>query len=231
MQSTQLYDPCGSMTLGLQYGLWSPPISGASAQPLVVPGAMDIDILAVVRPRTQFRPGGHPGHECQWSSLIPGCSMSLGYQHSHRRWARPQTSVWPLVVVTWIMDVNTDPSCGRTMDSDMVPSSSHGMDATKAPGDRQHRQLRSTSLQLQGHPRIPIWPQVGTQTQDSHPILDGNRCLEYQHRLGLWQATDKDRGLSSSPGMSQRCSWEAGLPHQPILHCLCLYRSASLHRT
>lgn len=47
--------------------------------------------------------------------------------------AQIQTSVQPLEA-TWAMDVNTDPSCGKTMNPYMALSSSPGPEVTMALG-------------------------------------------------------------------------------------------------
>lgn len=58
--------------------------------------------------------------------------MALRHQHGYWVWPRPQVSLWYLVL-SWVMDTNTDSSCGSTMDTDMVLSSSLDSDVTMAP--------------------------------------------------------------------------------------------------
>lgn len=56
------------------------------------------------------------------------------------------------------MDINIDPSCDWTMDSDMVLGSSPGPDVTMAPV--AGRSLRLAWTQQPSGPRIPIWSQI-----------------------------------------------------------------------
>jgi hypothetical protein len=50
-------------------------------------------------------------------------SAALGQQNGPRQQSTPGTSTWPLVV-TWTMDINTDPCLCRATDPDTVLSSS-----------------------------------------------------------------------------------------------------------
>ena len=64
--------------------------------------------------------------------LVPLCS-SLVLRHPQGLWwqSRPWTCPWPLVVI-WATDIDTDPSCSRTMEPDMVLGDSSGQDLTMA---------------------------------------------------------------------------------------------------
>lgn len=58
------------------------------------------------------------------------------------------------------MDLNSDPDCGRTMDSHVVLGSSLHLDVTIAPGDSQgHPDRHGTNGSMaSGHQQGPGWP-------------------------------------------------------------------------
>ncbi|KAL6036887.1 hypothetical protein STEG23_013887, partial [Scotinomys teguina] len=53
--------------------------------------------------------------------------------------------------VTWVMDINTDPSCSRTMDPDMTLSSSLGLEITMAPVVTEATQISMALVTAQAH--------------------------------------------------------------------------------
>lgn len=62
--------------------------------------------------------------------------MAIRHQPSHKWWPRTQAP-WRPLVATWVIDINTDPGCSKTADSDMDLGSILGPDITLAMGDKQ----------------------------------------------------------------------------------------------
>lgn len=83
-----------------------------------------------------------------------------------------------------VMDISTDPGCGRATDPDMAPQ------LQLRPGCHhgfrwQHRPLRSVWPQWQYDPQMPTWCQVSTQTPGICMAFGGNRSHGHQHRPHL----------------------------------------------
>ena len=98
--------------------------------------------------------------------MTPYGGIVLRYQRGHRLWSRPWASMW-LLVATWAIDINTDPSCGQTMFPAMVLGSSLGWDATMAPGGSTGHSDQHGNMAL-GHQHGSScgpdpWPQHGLQ--------------------------------------------------------------------
>lgn len=106
--------------------------------------------------------GGCSGHTGQHG---PGTPMWLMVT------ARPQASVWPLLT-TQVMDINTDPGCGRNVDPDKVLGSSLAPDVIMAPGGSVGYSYWQWPWQQRSLWTL-IWPQVVAQ------ILG--------HLCGLWE--------------------------------------------
>lgn len=68
---------------------------------------------------TPFNSSSYPNQSGTSSGTV------LGHQHGHRFRPRPWAFTWALIA-TLAKDINTDPSCSWTMDSNMVFSSSLG---------------------------------------------------------------------------------------------------------
>lgn len=132
------------MALRHQHGLrWQSRLL-ASAQPSVVIGTMDIntdpdyirvtDLEMAICSSSSLNAitalEGSLGHSVQHG---PGGGTALRNQHGHRWQPRLRRAWWSLVV-TWTMDINTDPSCGSTTDSDIALGSSPTTGITTAPG-------------------------------------------------------------------------------------------------
>ena len=66
--------------------------------------------------------------------------------------------MWTLVTA-WATDINTDPGHGRTMDPDMVVSSSLGQANTMVQSDKAGH-LDWQEYHRSNGPWISIWPQV-----------------------------------------------------------------------
>lgn len=71
------------------------------------------------------------GNACHSGLYGAGRAIDLGHQHGQRWWPRSWISVWPLVA-TWTTGINTDHSCERAMDPDMVLVHSLGLDVIVA---------------------------------------------------------------------------------------------------
>lgn len=102
-----------------------------------------------------MRPCDNTGHS-GWRGS--GGSMAAGHQYDHRM--QPQMSVWPLMA-TWATDINIDPGCGRTMDSDTVLGCSPGSYLTSPGGSRP---ISLAWPLWQCFPQTPAWPQGATKT-------------------------------------------------------------------
>ena len=89
----------------------------------MVTEAMDINKDPDRGPEDTMAPGGSARHSDQ-HGLSSGSTPIP--QHCHRWQSRTWASLWPLVA-TWAMNINTDPSCGRTTDPDMVLGHHHGL--------------------------------------------------------------------------------------------------------
>lgn len=122
------------------------------------------------------RPCDSTGHS-DWRDS--GGSMASGHQYDHGLW--PQMSVWPLIA-TWATDINIDPGCHRTMDSDTVLGSSPGLDFTSPSGSRP---ISSVWPLWQCVPLTPAWPQKATKTLGISMALNGTRSHGHQHRPWL----------------------------------------------
>lgn len=85
--------------------------------------------------------------------------------------ARPLTSVWPLVALQG-MGININPSCGWTMDTDMVLGSNPGLDITMVPaGSAGHLDGHGPHGSMVLEP--PHAPSVGPDPRHPH-------CLQWQ---------------------------------------------------
>lgn len=80
---------------------------------------------AAACPECFYGPGGCTGHSDQYDF---GGSLIIGHKHGLKWWFRPQASMWPLVI-----DINTDPGCGRATDTHVALSSSSVLEDTTAP--------------------------------------------------------------------------------------------------
>ncbi|KAL6073616.1 hypothetical protein STEG23_027917 [Scotinomys teguina] len=145
------YGPGIILILRHQHGLkWlTRPL--ALAQHSMVSGAIDINtdpgrhratepdmaLGSSLIPDDTMVPAGSAGYSDQHG---PGGSMALGQLHGHRLWPRSRASIWPLVA-TCSSDINTDASCGRTKNSDMILSSSPGLDVTMASDSNTGTQI------------------------------------------------------------------------------------------
>lgn len=106
-------------------------------------------------------PCGSTGHP---ALHVPNGSTALRHQRSPRWLPRPQESSWPSWP-SWQQetDINTDPGSSRAMVTDMAPSCSPGLDATKAlDSSLCHLDLYGPRCimvpGLQYGPRCPIRP-------------------------------------------------------------------------
>jgi hypothetical protein len=71
-------------------------------------------------PKCSWRQGMGPALPRGTASERKGqLSPALGHQHGSRLQPRPGWSAWPLLV-TWRMEIDTDPCCCRAMELDMV---------------------------------------------------------------------------------------------------------------
>lgn len=64
---------------------------------------------------------------------VPSWGIALRHPHSNRLQQRPKTSAWPMVA-SWVRDINTDPGCCRTIDTDMILKTSPSQVVSMAPG-------------------------------------------------------------------------------------------------
>lgn len=116
------------------------------------------------------------------------------------------------------------------MDTDMVLDCSSGPDASVAPGGTQVTQI--------GMAPVVAWPSgtnmahVAAQTLSILRAFGDDGSHRHQHRPRLRQGHRPRHGLWQQlrPGCHHDPQWHAGLPHQPILCCFPLFRSASLHK-
>lgn len=101
----------------------------------------------------------------------------------HGPWISSCIVLW-LHVVTGTTDIKMDSSCSRTMDSDMVLSSSSGSNVTMLPVADWVTQISMVSSNL-SKALTPIWSQEADQTPDVHISLSGNRSHGEQLRFWL----------------------------------------------
>lgn len=132
-----------------------PTYSQAAAQPLetcmilMATGSMNINInlghCRATNPDTALtHPDNTMAQKTPWPQLVAQATQIcmtlvatfLRLQQSHRLHPRPQDSTW-LLAATWTMEFNTDPSCGRTTDADIVLGSNPGLNVTMAPASGQ----------------------------------------------------------------------------------------------
>lgn len=151
----------------------------------------------------------------------PCCSMVLGHQHDHRWQPKAQMSVWPLVL-TQAMDINTDPACNRTSDSDIARYRflhQFGLDALMA------QRCTARNSDLDGPHGSLVLGYL-----DFLIVFDGKRSHVHQTHNGCNKATDADEAISSNSGleMAHGSQWKARLSYQLFSHYRCLYRSAYL---
>lgn len=133
-----------------------------------------------------------------WSRTIHPASCSKTV-HRHQLWLihRPRTSTWPLVV-TWALDVDTDPDCSRIMDPDVVLGDSTDPVITMVSLVAQITHNNMTHgyhhcFRLHPRLRTPSWPSVATQVPDINRDPGGNSSFPI-----LWECLS----LSPSPYLS-----------------------------
>lgn len=121
-------------------------------------------------------------------------------------------------MVTDTMDINTDPGCGRAMDSDMAPGCCSNPDYSCGGWH---------------DPWAPTWPHVAAPTSSilMAPLVTGTMGIDSDQ--GCCRATDPDVTLGSSLGLVDTMSpCDKQASHiRPVLHGLHLFRSIlSLYR-
>lgn len=108
----------------------------------------------------------------------PSSGMDLGHPHGYRLWLIPQVSIWSLLE-TWAKCINTDPSCGRTTEPDMVLGSILDPDVTMAPGGHtghsdHHGPWSSMVLVNQQGPKWKHRIQLSAQLSVANGVTDVN---------------------------------------------------------
>lgn len=150
-----------------------------------------------------MKPNFSPGPDASTASdssvdysdmYCPSCSVALRLQQSHRLQPRSLASVGPLVA-TWATNFNTDPSCSRTMDPDMVLNISLGPIVTMATdSDKGYPdQHGSRGSIAPGHKHGPWRQTIGISM-----ALDGRGAMDISTDPCCCRTRDPDTAIGSS---------------------------------
>lgn len=121
--------------------------------------------------------GGSTGYSAQYG---PSGSMAQGHKHAHRCHSRPQASPWHSVV-TWTMDIVTDPDYSWVTDPDLTLDCSSGPNISMTTGGSTGHPSMTTPT-LFG-PQTLTWPQVVAQTTVLYMVFGSH---EHHRQSHLW---------------------------------------------